>query len=314
MPRKPLVTVLLSAFNDGRFLPEAVESILAQTLADFEFLIVDDGSTDGSADYLRGLNDPRVRLLRNETNIGLTRSLNRGLDAAAGTFVARMDADDVAMPHRLARQVEFLRGRPDVGVVGSSRVLIDERGAVVAAHARAAEDDLRIRWKCLLGNPFAHPTVMLRADVLARHGLRYDASFRTEDYELWTRLLAVTQGANLREPLLRYRLRDGVSSARQAEQLRNHDRISYASIRRLVPGFEIRAEEVTQLRGRFGGYSVREPEMDPKSERWVEKYLALLDAFVAPFPADPEATALRSEVRAAVGAIQGTPPLPSRRG
>jgi glycosyltransferase involved in cell wall biosynthesis len=273
----------MSVHNDARYLPQSVESILAQTLGDFEFLITDDGSTDGSGDYLRALRDPRIRLLSNTTNLGLTRSLNRGLNAAAGHFVARMDADDVAVPDRLARQVEFLSARPEVGIVGSSRTLIDERGSFVA-NAPAVEGDLGIRWKCLLGNPFAHPTMMLRLDLLDRHWLRYDESFRTaQDYELWTRLLTVTRGANLAEPLLKYRLRDGVSRVHKAEQLRNHDRIAHAAIRRLVPGYPIGEDEVAELRGRFGGHSVREAGMDPDDPRWREKYAGLRAAFAAAY-------------------------------
>lgn len=280
MPRKPLVTVLLSACNDVTFLPEAVESVLAQTFGDFEFLVIDDGSNDGSGDYLASLRDPRLRVIRNPQNVGLTRSLNRGLAAAAAPLVARMDADDIALPDRLKQQIDFLRANPHVGVVGSSRTLIDERGAVTG-QAPAAETDLAIRWKCLLGNPFAHPTVMLRLDVLDAHGLRYAESFRTaQDYELWTRLLTVTRGANLPEPLLRYRLRDGVSRMHKDEQLRNHDRIAFSAIRRLLPDFLIAQEEVTQLRGRFGGHSVREASMDANEPRWAEKYRLLRKAFV----------------------------------
>ena len=291
MPRRPLVTVLLSTHNDLRFLPEAVDSILAQTLADFEFLVIDDGSTDGTREYLEALRDRRVRVVHHASNQGLTRSLNRGLSAAAGKFVARMDADDVAMPERLARQVEFLRAHPEVGVVGSSRVLVDERGQFVA-RAPAPEDDLSIRWKCLLGNPFAHPTVMLRLDVIDEERLRYDEAYQTaQDYELWTRLLPVTRGANLAEPLLRYRLRDGVSRVLKADQLANHDRIALAAIGRLVPGFSITAEEVTQLRGRFGGESVRDPGMNAGEPRWQGKYMELRKAFAAIHGRDPGAIA-----------------------
>jgi glycosyltransferase involved in cell wall biosynthesis len=271
----------MSVYNDGRFLPEAVESILAQTFKDYEFLVIDDGSSDGTAEYLRTLRDPRVRVLRNAVNFGLTRSLNRGLDAARGTFVARMDADDVSHSQRLARQVEYLCARPDVGVVGSARDLIDEAGRFVA-HAPAAEDDVAVRWKCLLGNPFAHPAVMLRRDALDAHGLRYDERFRTaQDYELWTRLLTITRGANLPEPLLKYRLREGLSRVHKADQLRNHDEIALAAIRRLVPGFAITRQEVTELRGRFGGHSVREAGMDPADPQWQQKYQSLRAAFAA---------------------------------
>ena len=292
MPGQPLVTVLMSAYNDGRFLPQAVESILAQSLEDFEFLVIDDGSTDSSADYLEGLTDRRVRVIRNESNLGLTRSLNRGLDEATGTFVARMDADDVALPHRLARQVGFLRTHGSVGIVGCSRTLIDEAGSVLT-HAPAVEDDPGIRRKCLLGNPFVHPAVVLRRDVLDAHRLRYDETFHTaQDYELWSRLLTVTRGANLAEPLLKYRLRAGVSRIHKAEQLRNHDRIAHASIGRLVPGFRIAPEEVTQLRGRFGGHSVRDPAMDPSDPIWREKYAQLLGALAQRHGADPGGNAV----------------------
>ena len=276
----------MSVYNDARYLPAAVESILGQTFRDFEFLIVDDGSTDRTRDYLGRLRDPRVHVMRNPMNLGLTRSLNRGIDAAAGSLVARMDADDVALPDRLARQVAFFQKHPDVGIAGSARLLIDERGDFVA-HAPAVEDDLGIRWKCLLGNPFAHPTVMLRRDVLEQHGLRYDETFQTaQDYELWTRLLTITRAATLREPLLKYRLRDGVSRLRKVEQLRNHDMIAHAAIGRLLPGFSIDLQGVSQLRGRFGGHSVRNPGMDP-SERWVEKYEALRAAFRARYAVSP---------------------------
>lgn len=281
MSRPPAVTVLLSVYNDRAYLPAAVDSILAQSFGDFELLIVDDGSTDGTAEYLAALADSRVRVLRNQQNAGLTRSLNRGLDAAAGRYVARMDADDLAGPERLERQVEFLDAYKAVGIVGSGRRLIDEAGRTIA-DARAVPDDVGIRRKCLLGNPFAHPTVMLRRDVLDAHGLRYDPAFRTaQDYELWTRLLCHTRGANVDEPLVRYRLRDGVSRTNRAEQLANHDRIALMAIRRLVPRFAITPEDVTQLRGRFGGYSVREPEFDPAEPRWVRQYGEMMAAFDA---------------------------------
>lgn len=304
----------MSAHDARPYLAEAVASILRQSLADFEFLVIDDASTDGSGDDLAALTDPRVRLVRNAENLGLTRSLNDGLTLARGRYVARMDADDIAAPQRLERQVAFLEANPGVGIVGSARTIIDESGNFVA-HAPAAETDLRIRWKCLLGNPFAHPAVMLRREVLGAHALRYDETFRTaQDYDLWSRLLAVTRGRNLPEPLLSYRLRNGVSRVHKPAQLRNHDRIAHASIRRLVPRYEISPEETRQLRGRFGGQSVREADMDPADPVWVQKYLALLDAFVAQWPENAESDALRAEVSRSVGAAQGVPPLPSVRG
>jgi hypothetical protein len=133
---------------------------------------------------------------------------------------------------------------------------------------------------------------MLRREVIERHGLRYDEAFRTaQDYDLWTRLLVVTCGANLREPLLQYRLRDGVSRVHKADQLRNHDRIARGAIHRLVPGFSITEQEVSELRGRFGGHSVREAHMDPADSEWKKKYQELGEAFAAAYGTDPAALA-----------------------
>src|SRR3954470_5796718 len=105
MSRRPLVTVLMSVHNGAAFIQEAVESVLTQTLEDFEFLLYDDASTDGTTDYLMGLRDPRLSVFRNEENLGLAATLNRGIDMAKGEYVARMDADDVCVPDRLQRQV-----------------------------------------------------------------------------------------------------------------------------------------------------------------------------------------------------------------
>jgi hypothetical protein len=172
-------------------------------------------------------------------------------------YIARMDADDVAAPNRLGQQVEFLEREADVGILGSGRELIDEQGRHVG-QALAMSDNLSIRWRCLLGNPFAHPTVMLRKEVLDRNSLRYDEAFRTaQDYEL----------------------RAGISVVNRREQLANHDRIARTTIRQFLPAFKMKPDEVTQLRGRFGGQGVRDPAMVPGDVEWVRRYLELLEAF-----------------------------------
>ena len=282
MSRKPLVTVLMAVHNDLRFLPEAVESILAQTFRDFELLVVDDGSTDGCSEYLHSFGEVRVRVLTNPSNVGLTRSLNLGLDAARGTYVARMDADDISEPDRIRQQVSCLEERLEIGLLGTGRLLIDEAGGVISP-APATAGQANVRRKMLLGNAFAHPTVMLRREVLERHRLRYDEAYQTaQDYELWVRLLAHTGGDNLPEPLVRYRIRDGISRTRKADQLANHDRIALAAIRQFAPGFPISPDEVRHLRGRFGGFSVREQDMDPQDRKWSKIYAdlcAACDAF-----------------------------------
>lgn len=298
---KPLVTVLMSVYNGARYLPEAVASILNQTFEDFEFVIVNDGSTDGTRFYLLSIPDPRVRIVQNPQNLGLAASLNRGLDRARGRFIARMDADDVAAPERLERQVAFLRRNPKVGVLGTGRLMIDPQGRALSL-ARPAVTNLAVRWKLLLGNPFAHPSVMVRRDLLDAHKLRYDETFRTaQDYELWTRLLPLTRGANLDEPLLYYRLReDRTSQTRRSEQLTHHDRLAARAIRQFAPGFEPSADTVFNLRGRFGGFSVREPTLDPADPVWIGRRLHLLDAFLAAHRNEPGLDAFARQQRGAI--------------
>jgi len=287
----------MSIYNEARFLKESVGSVLGQSFGDFEFIILDDGSTDGSADLVREFADPRIRLIVRDRNWGLTSSLNFGLRECGGRYIARMDADDIAEPPRLEKQVDFLERRLNIGALGSARLLIDELGQVVGRSSPPA-NDLAIRWKCLLGNPFGHPTVMLRREVLKRHRLQYDRSFRTaQDYEFWSRLLRVTCGANLPEPLLRYRLRKGSSRTDKSQQLASHDRIAALAIRRLLPGTELRDDQVRELRGRFGGYSVRDATMNPTDPVWQRLYLSLFDAFQSAYGYEPSLMPLRWLVR-----------------
>lgn len=206
MDHKTQVTVLMPVYNAEQYLREAIESILGQTHRDFEFLIIDDGSTDQSGAIINSYYDPRIRAVPNGNNFGLIYTLNRGLDLAQGELIARMDADDISQPERLARQVAFLNNHVNVGVCGSwiewfmGRELIDQ----FPVNDREIKQNLPYR--C----PFAHPAVMLRAAVLRRYRLRYDPCYpHAEDYELWTRLASLTDFANLPEVLLKYRIHPG---------------------------------------------------------------------------------------------------------
>jgi hypothetical protein len=230
----------MSVHNGAEFLRPAVESILGQTVGDFELLVFDDGSTDESGAILRSYRDERLRIVRNETCIGLTRSLIHGLELARGELVARMDADDIALPHRLGAQQAFLDRHPDVGIVGGQVTFIDRCGRPVPRVYPYPRDDLHIRWMSAFQNPFAHPAVMVRRPLLVRHGLTYDAHFRSsQDYDLWARLLRVAHGANLRVPLVRYRLHEkSVGRVRAAESTTNRCAIGMRTLRAWLPGLE----------------------------------------------------------------------------
>ena len=188
----PRLSVLTAVFNGQRFLDEAVESVLTQDFRDFEYLLVDDGSTDRTAEILAAwaARDPRVVLLRNSANAGHSASLNRALRAARGTWIARQDADDLSEPGRFSRQMAFADDHPDVVLISTDYRVVDERGALLRSDRRSDRREV-VEYFLRFGNILGGHTQVLfrRDDALAVAG--YEESYRvSEDYDLWTRLAA----------------------------------------------------------------------------------------------------------------------------
>jgi glycosyltransferase involved in cell wall biosynthesis len=238
----PIVTVLLPVYNGGRYLREAVESILSQTLQAFELLIVDDGSTDQTEAICRSFTDPRIRVNRHERNSGLVSALNDGIDQISTKYVARMDADDVALPSRLARQVAFLDSRPDIAACGSwARELVDGRLRDVMRRP-TGEYLRRTAWRPV---PIFHPTACLRAEVL--HELRYRPDFiHAEDYDLWLRLCRRHRIDNVPAVLLHYRIHQAsVGRTYRSTQLAN----SWRTFREHYPAIDVPFEDFETLMG-----------------------------------------------------------------
>ena len=208
--KRPAVTVLMSVFNGEEFLRKAVDSILSQTYKDFELLVIDDCSTDHSADILRSCTDPRLRVVHNPQNLGLTAALNLGLQLSRGDLIARQDADDVSHATRLERQVGFLRQNPHITLLGTQVRIVNETSRVLrpmVLHRCASE--LGVSWQLLFGNPFVHSSVMFRRAAITDLG-GYNESLRySQDIELWSRVLTRHQGTNLKETLVDYRTHPG---------------------------------------------------------------------------------------------------------
>jgi glycosyltransferase involved in cell wall biosynthesis/2-polyprenyl-3-methyl-5-hydroxy-6-metoxy-1,4-benzoquinol methylase len=217
-PPAPRLSVIMSTHNDARFLPLAMESILQQTYRDFECIIVDDASTDESARILRRYTDPRVRILHHDQNIGLTRSLNEALTHCHGTYVARMDGDDIALPDRFMKQVTFLDEHPGVGMVGTAFMYIDADNTVTGWEPVYVTDE-EIRSRLLKQNCFGHGTVMARRALLQDLG-GYDESFKfSQDYDLWLRIAERASVANLADKLYCWRrTQDSISTRNKEEQ------------------------------------------------------------------------------------------------
>lgn len=205
----PLVSVVMPVYNSALYVEEAIASMLNQTFNDFELLLFNDGSTDESIELIRGFTDARIRLFDYAQNVGYVAHLNYALEAARGTYIARMDSDDVAHPDRLARQVALLEDHPEIGLCGTAYREFGGREHLV----RVPETDSEIRRWLLRSSPFGHPTVLMRKAVIAQHQLRYDpAAMPAEDYRLWYEISRVTQLANLPEPLLAYRVHETQTS------------------------------------------------------------------------------------------------------
>lgn len=222
---RPRITVLLPVHNGGAYLDAAVRSILGQTFPDFELLAIDDGSTDGSGEVLRGYRDPRLRLVENSRNLGIVETLNRGLSLARGEYIARMDSDDISLPERFERQSRFLDAHPEVGVVGTSGGLIDGREESLGSFRYPLSHEA-ICFSLHFFNPLAHPSVMMRREVVLSSGgyrsvglSRGETSF-PEDYDLWWRLSDLTRLANLPNRLLLLRKHVGTVTARHMEEFR----------------------------------------------------------------------------------------------
>lgn len=218
--------------RDGMpWLESAIASILGQTFGDLELIVLDDGSRDGTGRFLASLDDPRLRVFH-QSPVGLTASLNRALAVARAPLIARLDADDLAVPERLARQVAFLDAHPDVGVLGSAAREVDGEGRHIDI-VRPPLDDAAIRRTLIRRNPFVHSTVVVRRELLDRAGGYDERLAVAQDYDLWMRLAPLTVLANLPDALVTRRLLPGrVSATREGERLRTEFRVRWQAVRR----------------------------------------------------------------------------------
>lgn len=200
-----LVSIIMSVYNGEQYLPAAIDSVLIQSFTDFEFIIINDCSTDQSKVIIQSYADERIVYLENEQNLGLAASLNKGIAISKGKYIARMDDDDIAHAERFERQVAFLEENRKIGLLGTYAEIVGNQTGL-RKHSEYS-DELKVR--TFFSCQFCHPTVMIRKEVLDQNSLRYNESFSTaQDYELWSRMLKCTDFATLPEVLLKYRTHD----------------------------------------------------------------------------------------------------------
>lgn len=291
---RPLVSVVMAVHDGERFVQQAVQSVLAQTLADLELVVVDDASADATADRLAAVRDPRLRVVRLERNVGPFAAANVGLELARGELVARLDADDLCAPERLATQVAFLARHPKVGLLGSACERVDAAGRSLGLQ-QVPCSELAVRLRCLVAPPFVHSTVTWRA----RLGLRYDERYRVAgDYELWARAVEQTGVANLALPLVKYRVwGGGITATRGARQRALHDDISSAYLARQFPRLG-RCREAHRALRRWAGRSTPRTSLPRPAEELVQ---ALRDAALPLRASAAQARTFHHALRARVG-------------
>lgn len=261
----------MPVYNGEAYLRTAIESILSQSYTDFEFLVIDDGSTDSSPQIVSEYRDSRIRFVSNKMNLGIAATLNRGFRLARGRYIARMDCDDISLTERLRKQFDFMEKNPGVGVCGSRvRRIGAKRGLW-----KVQTGDAAIKSRLLFENAMAHPSVMLRTSVLAKHNLCYDPTFRcAQDFAFWVQLARHSRLANLDEVLLLYRVHSSqISEAQGREQSLSASRVREFQLREL--GLELSGEELA-FHGAVSTFATTgQRDFVTRAEEWLLRLCSL---------------------------------------
>ena len=220
----PRVSILMPVYNAEQYLVQAIDSIINQTFTDWELIIINDGSTDHSKTIVSRFTDLRIRYYENESNLKLIKTLNKGIDLCQGEYIARMDADDIAMPDRLQIQVDFMDKHPLHIMCGTNAHIIDNDGNKTGYIRNLTDNDF-LQINLLFSDPFIHPSMLIRREILETN--RYDEYYKhVEDYELWCRIAPLGQVANIDKDLLQYRWHESnVSVIHSETQKRLKDEI-----------------------------------------------------------------------------------------
>ncbi len=211
-----LLTVLMPVYNGEKYLRPAIDSILNQTLTEFEFLIINDGSTDRSEEIIQSFQDLRIRYVKQNVNNGIVATLNNGLKLSKGRYISRMDADDIAFPYRLEKQLNYMLAHPECKLCGSQAIAINEFGEKIYKVRRPVSND-NIKVNHLFRNSFIHPSVIISAKIAKE--LKYSSNYQyAEDYYLFSQIALKHEVANLTKPLLNYRIHsENITTKKQVE-------------------------------------------------------------------------------------------------
>lgn len=263
------VSVLMCVYNSQKDINEAIDSILNQTFTNFEFIIVNDCSTDNSVEIIKSYTDNRIKLLTNETNLGLAASLNVGLKVAQGEYVVRMDSDDISLPNRLQKQVDFMDANPNIGVCGSWIKVFGDANY----YWRPKANSEYLRCKLLFNTPLPHPSWIIRHSLIKQHNLYYSQTMRrAQDYDYLVRMSAVAKLSCIQECLLNYRYEFSTRKPENHnEALKNIFAVRKELLEKLGVDF---TEEEHQLHHLLSESKFKSPELSSqKVGKWLTKLL-----------------------------------------
>jgi len=265
--KAPTISVVMSMYNQEKYVQESIESVLNQTFTDFELIVIDDGSTDTSPQIVTKFTDPRIRYFSNGRNLGIVATSNRGLGLAQGKYIARIDSDDLAHAERFELQVKFLESRPEIGLVGSYFETIEDypRTMFTPVQPEEIEDTL------MVGNCFGHSTIMFRRELFQLHNLTYpQVGGGAEDYAFYLRCIPFVKMANIPKVLVYYRVHQQQISYVQSElqtNFANQVRISYVESILKRP----MSQDEVNIHNRLCERGVQSKDDLKKSVVWVEE-------------------------------------------
>jgi glycosyltransferase involved in cell wall biosynthesis len=229
----PFISVVLPVYNAELYITDTINSILNQTYTNFELIIINDGSNDNSEACILQFQDQRIKYFKNEKNLKLIQTLNLGLSLAKGKYIARIDADDIALPQRFEKQIDFLEKNSEYGIVGSFAETFGSENKKLTF----VQEDVDIRYAFLTHNPFVHSSVMIRNQILTENKLSFDLTqLHVEDYALWIEILNFSKGKILPEILIKYRIHENqISVVHNNTQVINTEKIQKKYLLSLLP-------------------------------------------------------------------------------
>lgn len=272
----------MTVFNGEQYLRECIDSVLNQTFKDFEFLIIDDCSTDSSRDIIKSYKDKRIYVIENQKNLSQVKSLNIGLEQARGEYIARLDQDDLMIGNRLERQVDFLNNRPDIAVAGTWGEVIDNSGTVFTKCCLPIRHEEIMANALSLGYFLMHPSVIFRKDVALDEGKYNEALPFAEDYDLWTRLLLKRyKFANIPEYLIKFRFHKESSSKQFSTKQLKNARVSLSNFIKTINGIynDMDLDKLCSFLINCG-LMKKEYWMDERDESCLGRVVGLLDTLL----------------------------------